>query len=333
MSDQREITILMATYNGEAYVREQLDSILAQTHKNWKLVIRDDRSSDGTLSILLQYLKSDERISLITYGELHGSACENFSDLSTWALEHTNGLIMFADQDDIWEKGKIAVSLEEMEKMETQYGQESPLLCYSNFQFINENGEELPQKLILPAALQLRVLLNENHAWGCTMILNPALLKLVVPIPADAVNHDYWIALVASALGKTRLIDQPLIRYRQHTHNVSGNIDNMTFAKRFNRYITNRAAMIGPLSANLNTVNVFYSRFYTSLSTGDQEMTSSFIAAYKKGFIPLLITIFKYKIFKIGLAKNAAYLYTLLLHSGKVISQTKLNSGHADTLR
>jgi len=324
MSDHKEITILMATYNGEAYLKQQLDSILTQTYTNWKLVIRDDGSTDGTLGIITSYLQKDERISLICFGDLHGSACKNFSQLAEWAVVNNRGTVMFSDQDDIWKQDKIAVSVAEINLLEQQYGADIPLLCYSAFQFINEQGIELPQKLQLPAQLDLRVLLNENHAWGCTMILNPAALKAIVPVPENAVNHDYWIALVVAGLGKTKLIDQDLILYRQHTNNVSGNVDNMSFAKRFNRYITNQDYMIGSLAANLKTVTDFYSRYKDQLSNYDQKIVNEFIINYHKDFSHLIRTLLKYRIFKIGFAKNAVYFYTLLLLQKKVVKQ--LNS-------
>ena len=321
MSDQKEITILMATYNGEAYLIQQLDSILMQTYMNWKLVIRDDGSTDRTRSIITSYIKNDERISLICFGDVHGSACKNFSQLADWALTNNKGPVMFADQDDIWKDNKIAISIEELNRLEVQYGADVPLLCYSNFQFINAKGAELPQKLALPDHLQIRVLLNENHAWGCTMILNSAALAAITPIPLNAVNHDYWIALVVAALGKTKLIDQQLILYRQHNRNVSGNVANMSFASRFNRYIINQDYMIKPMAANLKTVMDFYSRYQDRLSAPDQTLINAFIINYHKDFFHLIRILFKNRIFKIGLAKNAAYLYTLLLLQKKVINQ------------
>lgn len=323
MSDLKEITILMATYNGEAYLKQQLDSILAQSYTNWKLVIRDDGSTDGTLAIITSYIKNDDRISLSCFGSLHGSACKNFAQLAEWAVANHAGPVMFADQDDIWKKEKIAVSIAALNGMEEQYGAGMPLLCYSTFQFIDEGGAELPQRLALPDHLEVRVLLNENHAWGCTMILNAAALKAIVPIPVTAVNHDYWIALVVAGLGHTKLIDQDLILYRQHTNNVSGNVDNMSFAKRFNRYVTNQDYMIGPMAANLKTVMDFYARYQDQLPKDYQKIINDFITSYHKDFPHLIRTLFANKIFKIGLAKNAAYFYTLLLLQKKVVQHLK----------
>jgi glycosyltransferase involved in cell wall biosynthesis len=320
---QIEITILMATYNGSAYLAAQLDSILSQDYHDWKLVIRDDGSTDSTLDIIEAYEKRDFRIKRIEYGTIHGSACKNFSQLTSWALDHPANYYMFADQDDIWEANKVAVSVQEIINQEDKYGNNLPQLCYSSFQFIDEKGVKLSQKLNLPVELQLRVLLNENHAWGCTMIINHSALQAIVPIPVSAVNHDYWIALVISALGKTKLIDKDLILYRQHTQNVSGSVDNMTFASRFKRYVSNSSHMLTALAANLNTIQQFSARYKSVLTLADNLMVTSFITAYESGTLKLLRTLLKFRIFKIGIGKNAVYFYTLCLLRKKVIAQTK----------
>jgi len=323
MKGQKEVIILMATYNGETYLPEQLESILKQDYYNWKLVIRDDGSIDQTLKIITDYQKKDSRIHIIEYGFMHGSACKNFSELVSWALANSSGYLMFADQDDHWKTNKVTRSVEEMAKLEITSGKEVPLLCYSGFQFIDSAGNELPQRLELPHSLELRVLLNENHAWGCTMIFNQATLHAIAPIPAKAVNHDYWIALVIAALGRTELIAEDLILYRQHVQNVSGNVDNMSFGKRFNRYVINPVYMLDALKSNLITVKLFYSTYKNSLKTADEEMLREFLAAYQSNVIHLFRTIFRYRIFKLGIAKNVVYLYTLFLLRRKVIMGIK----------
>ena len=323
MRDQQEVTILMATYNGAAYLSEQLQSIVKQDYQNWKLVIRDDGSTDQTLKIISEFQQKDPRIRIIEYGYMHGSACKNFSELVNWALANSSGHIMFADQDDHWISNKISRSVEELDKMGELEGIEIPLLCYSGFHFIDEKGTQLPQRLELPHSLELRVLLNENHAWGCTMIFNQATLHAIAPIPAKAVNHDYWVALVVSALGKTKLIAEDLILYRQHTHNVSGNVDNMSFARRFNRYVVNPVYMLDALKANLLTVKLFNATYKDNLKSADAEMLREFLAAYQSGVVQLFRTIFRYRIFKLGAAKNVIYLYTLILLRRKVITGIK----------
>ena len=320
MTDQSiKVTILMATYNGERYLNEQLNSIISQEYQNWELIIRDDKSSDRTLQIINEYVALDTRISQIFYGNVYGSACSNFSQLCNWAAVNKKNYIMFSDQDDIWLPQKIAASLNILVAYERDYGSEVPLLCYSNLKFIDSLGKPISTQLALPSKLKLGVMLNENYAWGCTMILNSAALNLAVPIPTEAVNHDYYIALVVSAIGNAHLIDQYLILYRQHTNNVSGSVDNLKISSRVNRYIKNTEYMLKPLTQNLQLVDYVYNRFKNALSYDQREMMHQFLNGYYAGFIRLIYVMLKYRILKIGFGKNLVYIYTLLLLRKKVL--------------
>jgi len=321
---EEKVTILMAVYNGEKYLREQLDSILSQTHENWQLVIRDDRSTDKSLAILTEYLQRDPRIMLLSHGSDHGSACINFSQLAAWAASTDAAYVMFADQDDRWKPEKVSVSLAAIFKMEQELGTDHPCMCYSTFQLMDEKGEDLPQRMPLPNHLPLMLMLSENYAWGCTMIINSAALKKITPIPYQAANHDYWIALVISALGNNQLIDRDLLFYRQHTQNVSGNVDKMSFTQRFKRYVVNIHSMLKPLTENLITVQLFFNRYQQELKKEDSRQVAAFIGAYQQGVLPLLTTLMKYRIFKLGLGKNVVYFYSLIRLRKQVIAQTKI---------
>lgn len=319
MNSYSHVTILMATYNGGSYLERQLDSIINQSYANWTLFIRDDLSSDHTEDIIQAYCSKDNRIKQIHFGSLHGSACRNFSQLFEWYFPQRNGYLMFADQDDIWLNHKIETSLEEMTKQEKKYGREMPLLCYTNLQFIDENDKAIEARIPLPETLPLPVLLNENYAWGCTMILNQAAISKIRHIPSESVNHDYFVALVVAAFGKNIRINDAPILYRQHGSNVSGNISKMTFKGRFERYFKNSESMLKPLTDNYKLVKTFLSLYREELTQSKREMIGSFLDGYQKNFIALLFTMFKHHIFKIGLTKNVIYLYTLLRLRRKVI--------------
>lgn len=323
MSKAPILTILMATYNGAAYLERQLDSILNQSYPSWELIIRDDESIDDTLAIITRYVEQDARIKLIRYGTLHGSACRNFSALFDWAYENDKGYVLFADQDDIWLPHKLERSLAGILKYENAYPADFPLLCYSNLSFIDEQDQKINARLPLPSTLRLEVLLNENYAWGCTMILNRTALQRIKHIPADAVNHDYYAALVVSALGKNILIDEDLILYRQHQKNVSGNVNKMTFMSRFNRYFSDTESMLKPLIDNYRLVESFFNRYYTEMNGQQNTMIMAFLEQYKKGFTALFLTMLKHKIFKIGLGKNVVYFYTLYLLRKKVMAHVQ----------
>jgi len=319
MEAQPMVTILMATYHGDKYLVAQLESILAQTYQNWELIIRDDNSKDATQQIITDYLSTDKRIKQIKSGDLHGTACRNFSQLFDWAYQEKKQYILFADQDDVWLPNKIEQSLHHIEEEEKKYGEKTPLVKYSKFKFIDGEGNPIHTLLKLPANLSLKVLLTENYAWGCTMILNRAAIDLIKHIPPESVNHDYYIALVVSAFGRVSLIDEALVLYRQHQNNVSGNVDKMSFSSRFKRYFKNSAVMIKPLTENYALVKSFYERYSTQLPQAQRLLIAGFLAAYQAGFFELLKTLLKFGIFKIGLGKNLVYIYTLFLYRKAVV--------------
>ena len=324
MKEAPVLTILMATYNGAEYLEKQLDSILNQSYEAWELIIRDDRSTDATPEIIHSYVGKDARVTCIQYGSVHGSACRNFSQLFDWAYENNKSYVLFADQDDIWLVNKLERSLASLLKNEAIYGSDYPLLCYANLTFIDEHDHLIDARLPLPAQLSLPVLMNENYAWGCTMILNRAAVQKIKHIPAESVNHDYYAALVIGAFGKNILIDEDLILYRQHQKNVSGNVNKMTFMSRFNRYFSNTTYMLKPLVHNYELLQSFFDRYQNELSDQQVKMISSFLYQYQKSFLALFRTMWRYHIFKIGLGKNVVYLYTLFLLRKKVMAKVKL---------
>ncbi|MFW0714257.1 glycosyltransferase family 2 protein [Pedobacter sp. N23S346] len=324
--EQPVLTILMATYNGAEYLERQLNSILNQYYRSWELVIRDDQSTDKTLQIIQSYVEKDHRIKLITCGTAHGSACRNFSELFGWAYDQNKSYILFADQDDIWLPQKLERSLAGMLQHEKRYPADYPLLCYSNLRFIDGQDQHIEARLPLPSELKLEVLMNENYAWGCTMILNRAAIQKIKHIPVDAVNHDYYVALVVSAFGKNILINEELILYRQHQKNVSGNVDKMTFRSRFNRYFKDTEYMLKPLIDNYRLVQSFFDRYQGELHDQQKTMISDFLQQYQKSFPALFLAMWKHHIFKIGLGKNVVYFYTLYLLRKKVMAHVNVGS-------
>ncbi|WP_143191790.1 glycosyltransferase, partial [Paenibacillus sp. P46E] len=130
------ITILMATYNGEKFLKEQLESILKQSHEKWRLIIRDDCSKDSTPKILNEYSQKDSRIKFIL-GETNLGPVLNFNELIKLALN--SKYIMFADQDDVWFDSKIEVSLENIKNIETRMGEDIPILVYSKLKYVSED--------------------------------------------------------------------------------------------------------------------------------------------------------------------------------------------------
>ncbi|MGN0301580.1 MAG: glycosyltransferase family 2 protein [Anaerotardibacter sp.] len=220
------VDIVMATYNGEKYISEQIESIQSQTYSNWRLLISDDCSGDRTLEIIRNYAEKDERI-IILPQKKNGGAKENFfyatkySDFSEY--------VMFCDQDDVWDSDKVSFTLGKMLSAELEYGSDLPILVCTDMRVVDENLNELHESCFeLFRAnidrLDFRVFLGTSFLAGCAMMSNRKLIDLFNRTQnLDGVFlHDWWIALIASAFGKIFVVKKATNSYRQHESNVMG---------------------------------------------------------------------------------------------------------------
>ena len=145
MKQEKKIEILLATYNGEKYLNEQIDSIINQTYTNWKLLIRDDGSEDRTLEILKEYEKKDRRISILKDSKGNLGFVKNFEELLKNSSEE---FIMFSDQDDYWLENKLEIYINELNKLSKEEIEE-PLLLHSNSFVCDDNLEIIKEKFII----------------------------------------------------------------------------------------------------------------------------------------------------------------------------------------
>ncbi len=220
------VDILLATYNGEAYLHEQLDSIIDQSYHDWRLLIRDDCSTDDTLSIIDGFrAKFPGKIELLNNAGKNLGVVRNFATLlNQSAADYT----MFCDQDDVWLPDKISTTIAEMRKMEKYFGNEMPVMIYTDLKIADENLAHIAdsvwkyQKLNPHNGSRLNRLLLQNIPTGCTMMINRRLREIAAPIPDEAAMHDWWISLVTAAFGKSFFISEPTAIYRQHKSNVVG---------------------------------------------------------------------------------------------------------------
>ena len=219
------VDILMATYDGERFVGEQIESIQRQTYGNWHLLVSDDCSTDATLDVVRRYAASDNRIRIVSEGVKHGGAKENFFAL----MRHSGApYCMFCDQDDVWLPQKVEKSLAALRALESRNGLDVPLLVFCDMKVvdgelnvIHESFEESSH--FDPSRLAFRQLIAHNVAAGCCMLLNRALLDICGRSGGDGAEmHDWWAMLAAAAFGRILFIDEPLSLYRQHGDNEVG---------------------------------------------------------------------------------------------------------------
>lgn len=219
------IDILLATYNGEKYLNQQIDSIITQTYKDWQLLIRDDLSTDNTVNIIKNYIcKYPDKIRLIEDNKGHLGLAQNFGALLELALSE---YIMFCDQDDIWLPNKIELTLNTM-KAAGQTWPNTPLLVHTDLKVVDETLIPIAESFwklhrISPESdCQLKKIIYRNIVTGCTVMINKKAKEISMPFPPEAWIHDWWIALNVVKYGKIIHIATPTVLYRQHIANLIG---------------------------------------------------------------------------------------------------------------
>lgn len=233
------IYILMATYNGEKYIEDQLESLLNQTFTDWKLLIHDDGSTDATLEILKKY--TDSRIFLINDGVRFKNSTENFLYLSRMVDDDAD-YFCFCDQDDVWEKTKLETQLKVIQNTDMRDG---PVCVYSDLRVVNSSGATIHNSFWTYSGINRNPdfysLFLENSVTGCTMLMNKVVLNYLKKMDGKKIiQHDWCIALICAAEGRLVKITTPLVNYRQHERNVVGAKKQNTLKNILSRSIFNR---------------------------------------------------------------------------------------------
>ncbi|ECK7753622.1 TPA: glycosyltransferase family 2 protein [Campylobacter jejuni] len=216
------IAVILATYNGEKYLKQQIESILDQTYKNIKIYIGDDCSKDGTIDIIRAYknLYPDK----ITYyqNETNIGFVKNFEKL----LQNTKeDYIAFSDQDDVWLPSKLEEQINKIKEIEKKSN--LPIMCHSDLIMIDENQKILCnsffsfKKYKLKPEKDLGYILGPCGVMGNTMMINRALKGIILPFPERIDFHDYYIAVICELFGKRVTFYEPFVLYRIHQDNTS----------------------------------------------------------------------------------------------------------------
>ncbi len=210
-----KVQVLLSTYNGQKYLKEQIDSILKQEEVEISLLVRDDGSKDETIEILKNLAKENKNITYIE-GENLGPA-RSFMELVKQSGEFH--YFAFADQDDVWNPKKIISAIHKLQDMD----QNKPALYLSALEVVDENLNTLELKQV-NGNFCFEGEMIKNFATGCTQVFNKALRNLIHSYcPNYLIMHDSWITRVCYAVGGNVIIDEKaFIQYRQHEGNVLG---------------------------------------------------------------------------------------------------------------
>ncbi len=242
-----KIAILLATYNGEKYIAEQIESIRSQSYTDWKLYIHDDGSKDGTIMILCQYAREYPGKIVVVDGPSTGSAKDNFLYLMSVV---DASYYMCADQDDVWLPEKVEKTLEVMKRLENtsvkgdgptsgigethivaplKREKNTPRLVFTELTVTDEalgiKAERMSDYQGLDCkGISFSRALIQNVVTGCTMMINRALRDEMIQIgdTGDMLMHDWWAALTALRFGEVAFLETPTILYRQHGNNGVG---------------------------------------------------------------------------------------------------------------
>lgn len=233
--------ILLSTYNGERFLAEQIESILAQTHTDWTLLIRDDGSSDATRDIIQEYCAKDPRIIFNNDSLGNLGSCGSFSALMSLAVPRDEPYVFFCDQDDVWLPEKLKLTLDELRMLEERWPS-TPCLVHTDLHVVDESLNTIHPSFLKHEGLRrnpsepIKTLLINNYVTGCTVGMNRALLEIATPVPPDAFMHDWWSALCAAAMGHIGFVDQATILYRQHGRNAIGSSGFFTKVKELKQW-------------------------------------------------------------------------------------------------
>lgn len=292
-----KVSILLSTYNGEKYLKNQLDSLLLQTYKNIEIIVRDDGSRDDTLEIL----KSYDTILLETNQNL--GAIGSFSELLNYAVEYSDAnYFMFCDQDDVWNHDKVEKTLKKIKDMEKKFGN-IPLLVHTDLEVVDEelttiNSSFMNFQNIDALKNRFSNLLLQNTITGCTTMINRKLANKSLPISSNVIMHDWWIGLVASRFGKIGYIDEVTIKYRQHGKNTVGakGFDILFIVKSIFKKIS--------LENNISQSKAFLEKFKEELDENTIKMLEKFTTLNQKNWFEKRIVLLRYKFLKQGFIRN-----------------------------
>lgn len=217
------IDILLATYNGEKYLKEQLDSILNQTYKNINLIISDDASKDGTREILKGYEEKDKRIKVF-YQEKNSGYVKNFEFL---LKQVESDVFMLSDQDDVWLPQKVEKTYEALKNNDAD-------LAFGDLEVVDQDLKTIYPSFndFMKLSRKIRKCVNSyklNYLYccvtGCTLMLKKKWISKIIPIPKNSKHliHDHWIGIIVGVNnGKSVYIPEKYIKYRQHGDNQIG---------------------------------------------------------------------------------------------------------------
>lgn len=307
-----QVDILLSTFNGSKFLDRQLASILNQSYQNWRLLIRDDASTDGTLRILDDFARQVPERTFIIRGNRRVGTVSSYAKLLPLA---DSKYVAFCDQDDEWATQKLEVQVETM-LFEERRTIERPLLVHSDLLVVDMDGRMIHPSLwgyqkVQPGKCSTSRLLAQNMVTGCTVLINRELVQLLLPFPGGVIMHDWWMGLVAISFGEIVPISASLVYYRQHDSNQIG-------ARRSSaiKFMQNGWLYLGKrVRFTVTQAQAFGCRYSGTLPTETRSVVKVYSEILSVGRLRRLYYMNKYGIYKQGFLRNLLYMATLFFLS------------------
>ena len=322
------VNIVMATYNGEKYIKQQIESILGSNYTDWSLFIFDDGSTDATIEIAKSFeSKFPERIQVSQNEKNLGSTLNFLNGLKrVYELTNVEGTsdnaskmpcssnharyYMFCDQDDVWNRDKIKITLERMKFIEKKFGKDKAHLVFTDANVVDENLELIyhsffRSQCLYPYRTDLAHMLMENKCIGCTVMVNRSMVECLKELPDAARLHDWWLGLIAASFGHISYVATSTIQYRQHGNNVVG-------SKSFGEYVKQRVKSLNnqkiSINACINQGKEFLRIYQDELSEEEKKLISEFTLIADSNWVKKRYLLLRYGFLKSGLIRNIGLL-------------------------
>lgn len=309
------VAVLMSTYNGEKYLKEQIDSILSQTYSDFLLYIRDDGSKDATEEIIKAY--TDSRIRFMQGGNL-GPAGSFFALLNCAADAE---YIFFSDQDDVWYPDKLEKMLAEIKKYSN-----TPTMVFSDFSMIDSQGavtapsySQYASLQVAPGRVGLNKILAQPYVFGCASVINRALADMVLAPPQGIEMHDCWISLVAAATGNLIYMPCQTIAHRFHNNNATGKSGQDSVLSRLTRITKGVGAQAQNTRLRLKQVPLLLGETGNALTADARTLLSDLLAAMKKGKLATVRALKKNGVARQKRLNTTFFYFTVLAIKGEIL--------------
>ena len=303
------IAILLATYNGEQYLRDQLDSLLSQTCQDWVTYIHDDGSTDQTMKVIEEYTTKYPQKFVKVDGISTGGAKKNFFYLLSCV---DAPYLMCCDQDDVWLPEKVEVTFQAMKQLEQEYEdsgnqeKEIPLLVFTELRVVDGKLNTIAERMSAYQQLackdaKLSRMIIQNVVTGCTMMINRRLKDMMLQYQniEHIIMHDWWGAIIAARFGQIRFIPEPTICYRQHEDNSVGAKKAGSFG-----YIRKRLRNIDDIKKSLRLTRVQAAEFEQSFDLTNDELVHGYAVIGEQSRRKRMLFYKKHDIQKTGRARK-----------------------------